>query len=116
MLKSLIKTVRPKQWYKNFVIFIAIVFSGNLQNLTAWFDSIIAFSVFCLIAGSVYIINDIVDVDKDRQHPIKKDRPIASGKLKKSHALVYAMVLLSASLLIAVSLNNSLALVAYPTL
>lgn len=112
MLDALIKTIRPKQWYKNFVIFIAIVFSGNLLNPSLWVDSLTAFVGFCLIAGSVYIINDIVDVDKDRQHPIKKNRPIASGALKVSHALMYALFLLFASLTIAILVNYQLSLVA----
>lgn len=111
MISSLIKTMRPKQWYKNLIIFVAIVFSGNLGEWTAWFDSITAFCVFCLISGSVYTINDIVDAEKDRQHPVKRNRPIASGRLKKEQAIVFAVFLLFLCLSIAFSVNTELGLV-----
>jgi 4-hydroxybenzoate polyprenyltransferase len=103
--------MRPKQWYKNLIIFVAIVFSGNIGEWTAWFNSITAFCVFCLISGSVYTINDIVDAEKDRQHPVKRNRPIASGKIKKEQALAFAVFLLILSLSVAFSLNTALGIV-----
>lgn len=105
MISYILKSMRPKQWYKNLIVFIAIVFSGNLGNTTAWFNSIVAFCAFCLISGSVYFINDIIDIEKDRQHPTKKNRPIASGKLKKGHAIVISVILLFLSLGVSFSLN-----------
>ena len=98
MIKELIISMRPKQWYKNLVIFIGIVFSLKLLNLGLWIDVITAFAVFCVISGCLYIINDIIDVDKDKNHPKKCKRPIASGKLKTSNAWISAVILIIAAL------------------
>lgn len=98
MLVELVKSMRPIQWYKNLVIFIAIIFSYNIFSLELWLRSIFAFTVFCLISGSVYIINDIKDIDRDRLHPKKKFRPIASGALSPRIALIAASVLLIVAL------------------
>ncbi len=94
MIKELIISMRPKQWYKNLVIFIGIVFSLKLLDLSLWIDVIAAFAVFCVISGCLYIINDIIDIDKDKNHPKKCNRPIASGKLKARHAWLSAVILL----------------------
>ncbi len=98
MLKELIISIRPKQWYKNLVIFVCIVFSKNLYNLDMWVDIIAAFVIFCMLSGSEYIINDILDVEKDRKHPRKSKRPIASGKLRVSNALSFAILLVIVAL------------------
>lgn len=94
MLKELVISMRPKQWYKNFIIFISIVFSFNIQNLEMWSTVISAFSIFCLLSGGEYLINDILDMEKDKKHPIKSKRPIASGRLKLSYALIFAIILI----------------------
>ena len=94
LIKELITTMRPKQWYKNLVIFVGIIFSLNLLNFQMWLDVISAFAIFCMLSGSEYIINDIIDVEKDRKHPKKCKRPIASGKLKASYALLFAIILI----------------------
>ena len=97
MIKELIISMRPKQWYKNLVIFIGIVFSLKLLDLSLWIDVIAAFAVFCVVSGCLYIINDIIDIDKDKNHPKKCNRPIASGKLKTSNAWVAAIILIIAA-------------------
>ena len=79
MLKAVIKSMRPHQWYKNFIIFICIIFSKNIFNLQMWMDLIVVFIAFCMLAGSQYMLNDIKDAEKDRLHPKKKYRPIAAG-------------------------------------
>ena len=94
MLKELIISMRPKQWYKNLILFVGIVFSLNLLNLQMWLNVIAAFAIFCMLSGSEYIINDIIDIEKDRKHPTKRKRPIASGELKKSYALLFAFVMI----------------------
>ena len=82
MLKALIKTMRPRQWVtKNIFIFAAIVFDKQLFVLDSFLRTLAGFALFCLISSSVYIFNDIADVEADRQHPEKKNRPIPSGKL-----------------------------------
>ena len=82
MLTALIKTMRPRQWVtKNIFIFAAIVFDKQLFVLDSFLRTLAGFALFCLISSSVYIFNDIADVEADRQHPEKKNRPIPSGKL-----------------------------------
>jgi 4-hydroxybenzoate polyprenyltransferase len=77
----LIKTMRPKQWVKNGLLFIGIVFDGQLLNLTALARTLAAFSLFCLLSSLVYIINDLTDLEADRNHPKKQLRPLPSGQL-----------------------------------
>lgn len=90
MLREIFITMRPKQWYKNLVIFIGIAFSLNLLNINLWIIIISAFFIFCLLSGSIYLINDVLDIEKDRKHPKKRERPLPSGKLKPYQAIVAA--------------------------
>ena len=79
MLKGLIKSMRPRQWTKNIFIFAALVFDKQLFVLDPLLRTLAGFALFCLISSAVYIFNDLMDIDADRNHPSKKDRPIASG-------------------------------------
>jgi 4-hydroxybenzoate polyprenyltransferase len=81
MLTALLKTMRPRQWTKNVFIFAALVFDKQLLNGDSFLRTLAGFGLFCLISSSVYIFNDLADVEADRQHPEKKNRPIAAGKL-----------------------------------
>ncbi len=81
MLKALFKTMRPRQWTKNGFVFFALVFDKQLFHLEAFLRTLGGFALFCLISSVVYIINDIADLEADRQHPEKKKRPLPSGKL-----------------------------------
>ncbi len=92
MLRSIITSMRPRQWTKNGLVFAALIFSRNLFNLLDVLRSVAAFLAFCLLSGAVYIINDLVDRKNDQSHPQKKLRPIASGRLKVSAAVVSAVV------------------------
>jgi len=94
MFKELLITMRPSQWYKNLILFISIIFSFNIKNLEMWSIAIFAFVIFCLLSGGEYIINDIIDLEKDKKHPKKQKRPIASGKLKLNYALISAIILI----------------------
>jgi 4-hydroxybenzoate polyprenyltransferase len=94
MIKSIFISMRPKQWYKNLVIFAGILFSLNLFKLNMWLEVIAAFLIFCMISGSVYLINDIIDCDRDKVHPKKKKRPIASGELSIFSAFSTSLILL----------------------
>ena len=93
MLRSLLKTMRPRQWTKNIFVFAALVFDGKLFHLTGFLRTLAGFGLFCLISSAVYIFNDLLDVKSDRQHPVKKNRPIASGKLPVPIAIVAGTVL-----------------------
>jgi 4-hydroxybenzoate polyprenyltransferase len=78
---ELLRAMRPRQWVKNAVIFSAIVFDAKLDDVTYLAHTVVGLVIFCLVSGAVYLINDLVDVDKDRQHPKKRHRPLASGRL-----------------------------------
>jgi len=95
------KTMRPRQWTKNLLVFAALIFSQNLSNLPMVSDATIAFIIFCLLSGSVYTLNDLLDVKQDRTHPKKSLRPLASGKLQPPIAIV------SGSILVVLSLSNA---------
>jgi len=81
MLRALLKTMRPRQWAKNIFIFAALVFDKQLLVADSFLRTLAGFALFCLISSSVYILNDLADVEADRLHPEKKKRPIASGAL-----------------------------------
>ncbi len=93
MLTALFKTMRPRQWTKNVFIFAALVFDKQLFDVDSFLRTLAGFALFCLISSSVYIFNDLADVEADRQHPEKKNRPIASGKLSVSAAWAAGIVL-----------------------
>lgn len=90
--------MRPKQWIKNSVLFAALVFDRQftLSHIPQVLQTIAGFIIFCLLSGVVYIINDIADIEADRQHPNKRTRPIASGRLPVSTARAFAIGLLLA--------------------
>ncbi len=93
MFWSLIKTMRPKQWVKNGAIFAALVFDEKLFVSNFFIQTLLGFFLLSLISGTVYVINDLLDVEKDRLHPKKKFRPIASGALNLQFAKIIAVVL-----------------------
>jgi 4-hydroxybenzoate polyprenyltransferase len=93
VIGSLIKNMRPKQWPKNIVIFGPLVFDVKLFQPQYVAQTIAGFVMLCLISGTVYIINDLVDIEKDRQHPKKRNRPLASGRLSVRVAVVAAILI-----------------------
>lgn len=86
--------MRPRQWMKNILLFTALVFDRKLDDLPAFLTTLAGFILFCLLAGTVYVINDLADLEADRQHPEKRKRPLASGKLPLSVARLTAISLL----------------------
>lgn len=111
MLRALLKTMRPKQWAKNVFVFAGIFFDGKIYDLRRLLNTLIAFAIFCLVSSVVYLVNDLVDMEKDRQHPVKRERPLASGALKPIVAQVAAVVIFFPSLLGAFWLNTQFGLV-----
>ena len=95
-----LKLIRPKHWVKNFFVFAALIFARELFHLEPLLEAVKAFVVFCLSASAIYIINDVADVDADRAHPEKRNRPIASGAIPVPRALALAGFLLAVSALI----------------
>ena len=100
MLTALFKTMRPRQWTKNVFLFAALVFDKQLFVVDSFLRTLAGFALFCLISSSVYIFNDLADVEADRQHPEKKNRPIASGKLPVNAAWVAGIVIVIVALVL----------------
>jgi 4-hydroxybenzoate polyprenyltransferase len=94
----MIRTLRPHQWVKNGFVLAPVVFARELTRPTFILAALGAFAVFCLLAGAVYTMNDLVDVEADRVHPVKRFRPIASGRVPLPVARVMVVVLVTASL------------------
>lgn len=110
-LYALLQNMRPRQWSKNAFVFAGIVFDQKLFDFDSLLRVVTAFFLLCLTASSIYLINDLVDVEKDRQHPTKKNRPIASGRLPVPMAIGAAIILPTVALLVALSFSVNLALV-----
>ena len=100
-LKDLLISLRPHQWTKNLVIFAPLIFSKELNNPQLLVLSIAAFLNFCFLSSGVYLINDVLDYEKDRHHPEKKNRPVAAGRVRISTALTLGIFLFVASLIAA---------------
>ena len=90
MLRPILKAVRPHQWVKNLFVAAPLVFAKRLGDVSSDLRAAAAFGAFCLLSSAVYLVNDLVDIEKDRAHPIKRNRPIASGALKPELARVLA--------------------------
>ena len=111
MLTSILVSLRPRQWVKNLFVFAGLVFAQKLFTPSVW-PALGAFAVFCALSGSVYLVNDAADREKDRLHPDKKWRPIASGRLPAGTAVTAAAVLVVAALAGSLVLSRPLAVVA----
>ena len=98
MLLPLLKTMRPRQWTKNGFVFVALFFDGKLLQLDSLLPTVGAFILLCLMSSAVYIMNDLADIENDRQHPVKKNRPLAAGTLKPQMGMVAAVLFAIGSL------------------
>jgi len=108
----LLFSLRPAQWSKNLVVFAGLLFGRRLFDSTAVLAAVGAFTVFCVLSGVVYLVNDIADRESDRRHPLKARRPIASGALPVSAAVAAAIVLGAAGLAGAAAIGRPFATVA----
>ncbi len=93
-MRVVVQSMRPRQWTKNLALFVGLVFAQQLFSLTSFERASIAFVVFCLASSSIYLFNDLLDLERDRQHPIKSKRPLASGDLPISWAIVTIGILI----------------------
>ena len=109
---NLLISLRPGQWTKNLLVFAALVFAEKLFDVRAVAASVAAFMIFCALSGVVYLINDIADRHTDREHPLKRRRPIAAGTLPVPIAATAAAALCAAAVAAAFALNWKLGLVA----
>lgn len=94
-VKAIFQLMRPKQWIKNFFVFAAIVFSGKFFDEKILYLNIVTFILFCLTSSSIYVLNDIVDIEKDRCHPDKKKRPLPSGRVSLKMAVILDIIIVS---------------------
>lgn len=104
--------MRPQHWVKNVLLFVALPFSFHLLDGGAWLRCAIGFASFCLLSSAVYIVNDLRDRRADAVHPVKRHRPIASGRLRLRAAVIESMLLLAAGLGVALGLGRFFLLVA----
>jgi 4-hydroxybenzoate polyprenyltransferase len=96
---SLLLSARPAQWVKNLVVPLPFLFGGVLSTARGWRLAVAGFLVFCTVSSAVYLINDVMDRERDRAHPVKKLRPLASGRLRVSTAVSASIVLMAAGML-----------------
>jgi len=96
-LSALVRSLRPVQWLKNGFVLAPIVFSGRVDDADAWLRSLIAVAAFCAASSATYLVNDLLDREADRQHPTKRNRPIASGELGVGAAVMAALLLVAAA-------------------
>ncbi len=115
ILKQLLLSCRPKQWVKNLLLFIPLVLAHKIQDIKLVIDALFAFITFTFVASSIYIVNDLSDIDVDRLHPTKKNRPIASGKVSSLQAkiLVIMLLILAVVLVLQLPVNFQIAVLVY---
>ena len=112
MIRAILVSLRPHQWTKNLLVFAALALSKHLFEREAFLRALLAFGIFCGLSGTVYVINDITDLARDRLHPRKRLRPLASGALSPAAARALAGGLGLASLALSWILGRDFALVA----
>jgi len=111
-LYYIVSSMRPQQWTKNLVVFAGLIFSRNFHEGGLVLRSVESFVVFCLLSGVIYLVNDIADVEKDRRHPTKRNRPLASGALGVPVALAAAVTGAAAGLFLSWRLGSGFFVVA----
>jgi len=109
---TLFVSLRPKQWTKNGLLLLGLVFSLSLREPDLVVKALLAFVDFCALASATYLVNDVIDLERDRQHPIKRRRPIASGQVSPGVALTMSALLLAAAMALAATLDTAFALTA----
>ena len=112
MLKDILISMRPKQWTKNLILFAGLVFSQNLLSPYLLLKTIAAFALFSLLSGSLYMLNDVLDLEEDRKHPLKSKRPIVSGRIGVRASILSVVLLVIASLTLSLLLSTEFFLVA----
>jgi len=112
MLLALLKLARPPQWLKNGIILLALIFAGEMTHPKKVELALLAIAIFCLLSSAVYTFNDLIDREKDRKHPLKKNRPIASGKVSIGTAVTVVVILCSVGLAAAWLINMNFFMIA----
>src|SRR3954468_20378082 len=89
--------LRPRQWSKNLLLFAGLLFAAKLGDSTRWLEALVAFAAYCAASSAAYLVNDVRDAEHDREHPVKRFRPVASGELPARTAVGLAGVLAAAA-------------------
>ena len=106
-MKDYLDLIRAKHWLKNILIFLPVFFSTNILNKNYLVTLLIAFIIFCFSSSIVYILNDINDIEKDKMHPIKKNRPLAKGAISKNKAIIIMIFLILITCVVSFILYNN---------
>lgn len=114
--RTAVRALRPHQWAKNLLVFVPLVVGHAMTDAAGWASAIVMFVAFCLTASAIYLINDLLDIRADRLHPTKRNRPLASGALRPSQAVVMAVILLSGGLALANLVHGLLVVLLYAAL
>jgi 4-hydroxybenzoate polyprenyltransferase len=104
-LSNVIELVRPRQWTKNLAVFAALIFAGDLTDLRLALTVLVAFVALDLVTGGLYAVNDAVDADRDRQHPVKCERPVASGRVSRAQAFGIGALMLAGGIGVSAALG-----------
>ncbi|MEZ4267417.1 MAG: decaprenyl-phosphate phosphoribosyltransferase [Myxococcota bacterium] len=104
-MRDILRSMRPHQWVKNLFVLAPLVFAQEASDTRPLLRASIAFVLFCMVSGAVYLLNDLIDAPNDRQHPVKRHRPIAAGRLSRERAVGALIALLLGSLAAATALN-----------
>lgn len=113
MFVGLLKSMRPRQWPKNFFVFVALFFDRKLIEPSSVGRALIAFALLCLMSGAVYLMNDLADIESDRQHPKKKYRPLPSGQISPRAAVIASAALAAGSLVAGFALSAEFGLILF---
>ena len=108
---ELLRLMRPHQWVKNAFVFTGLLFGHAWHDVHLVTQVMLAFCAFCLLSSAVYIVNDMVDLEQDRQHPVKRLRPLAAGKIQQSAAIILALLLAVVGLSLAYGASPSVLII-----
>src|SRR5438552_5776393 len=103
--------MRPREWTKNLLVFSGVMFSRSLTDVNSLRTSLLGFALFCCASSGVYLFNDLCDLKEDREHPIKQNRPLASGQLNSNLARVAMIVLFDVTVIGSIQHNYSFAFI-----
>jgi decaprenyl-phosphate phosphoribosyltransferase len=103
---ALLRVLRPEQWIKNLFVFIPVFFAGEMNNASKWGALTLSFASFCLVASSIYIVNDLNDLEFDRQHPEKVKRPLAAGQISRASAIAIFCIIFPAGMFLSYLTGN----------
>ncbi|UCD64455.1 MAG: decaprenyl-phosphate phosphoribosyltransferase [Candidatus Zixiibacteriota bacterium] len=107
MLLSIIRLARPQQWLKNGILLAPLIFAGEMTDIDKLLTALAATALFCLFSSVIYMFNDFVDYEKDRLHPAKKNRPIASGAISRTTAVFVMIIILAAAFILSAMVGSA---------